>query len=74
MKKLIADMHMHTLVSGHAYGTIREMAATAGEKNLKLIGITEHATPHSGNGRSFLLSESHSHPSRAFECTDPARM
>ena len=36
-------MHMHTLVSGHAYGTIREMAATAGEKNLKLIGITEHA-------------------------------
>lgn len=43
MKKLIADMHMHTLVSGHAYGTIREMAATAGEKNLKLIGITEHA-------------------------------
>ena len=69
MKKLIADMHMHTLVSGHAYGTIREMAATAGEKNLKLIG-----TRHSGNGRSFLLSESHSHPSRAFECTDPARM
>ena len=38
MKKLIADMHMHTLVSGHAYGTIREMAATAGEKNLKLSG------------------------------------
>ena len=27
MKKLLADMHMHTLVSGHAYGTIREMAA-----------------------------------------------
>ena len=37
MKKLLADMHMHTLVSGHAYGTIREMAAAAAEKELSLI-------------------------------------
>jgi putative hydrolase len=42
MKPLIADMHMHTLVSGHAYGTIREMAAGAAEQNLQMIGITEH--------------------------------
>lgn len=43
MKKLVADIHMHTIVSGHAYGTIREMAAAARERELKLIGITEHA-------------------------------
>lgn len=43
MKKLIADLHMHTIVSGHAYGTIREMAKGAQEKELALIGITEHA-------------------------------
>lgn len=42
MKPLIADLHMHTIVSGHAYGTIREMAEGAAEKNLQLIGITEH--------------------------------
>ena len=42
MKPIIADMHMHTLVSGHAFGTIREMAAAAAEKKLQLIGITEH--------------------------------
>lgn len=42
MKRLIADLHMHTLVSGHAYGTIREMAASAAERNLQMIGITEH--------------------------------
>ena len=42
MKPLIADMHMHTLVSGHAFGTIREMAAAASEKDLQMIGITEH--------------------------------
>lgn len=43
MKKLIADIHMHTIASGHSYGTIREMAAAASEKKLELIGITEHA-------------------------------
>ena len=43
MKKWIADMHTHTLVSGHAYGTIREMARAAREAGLEVLGITEHA-------------------------------
>lgn len=42
MKPFIADMHMHTILSGHAYGTIREMAAEASQRDLRLIGITEH--------------------------------
>lgn len=42
MKPLIADLHMHTLMSGHAFGTIREMAFEAAAKNLQLIGISEH--------------------------------
>ena len=42
MKAFIADLHMHTLMSGHAFGTIREMAFAAAEKGLKLIGVTEH--------------------------------
>ena len=41
--RLIGDMHMHTLASGHAYGTIREMAQAASEAGLEIIGITEHA-------------------------------
>lgn len=43
MKRLVADIHMHTIASGHAYGTIREMIAGAKAKNLQLIGISEHA-------------------------------
>lgn len=43
MKKLIADLHMHTIASGHSYGTIREMASVASDRGLELIGITEHA-------------------------------
>lgn len=43
MKRLIADIHTHTLVSGHAYGTIREMAKAASERGLEVIGFSEHA-------------------------------
>ena len=42
MKPFIADVHMHSIMSGHAFGTIRELAAAAAERGLKLIGITEH--------------------------------
>lgn len=41
--KFIADTHAHTLVSGHAYSTIREMAAAAAAKGLKAQALTEHA-------------------------------
>ena len=42
MKPFLADVHMHTIVSGHAFGTVREMAFAAAERGLPLIGITEH--------------------------------
>ena len=42
MKPFVADVHMHSLLSGHAFGTIRELAAVAAERELKLIGVTEH--------------------------------
>lgn len=37
------DVHTHTLASGHAYGTITEMAKEASRIGLKILGITEHA-------------------------------
>ena len=33
------DLHTHTLVSGHAYGTIREMAQAAAERGLTVVEI-----------------------------------
>mgnify|MGYP003295406127 CR=1 FL=1 len=43
MKPFIADTHMHSIVSGHAFGTIRELAAEAAARGLKLVGVTDHA-------------------------------
>ena len=43
MIHLVADLHTHTLASGHAYGTIREQAQAAAEAGLSMLGLTEHA-------------------------------
>ena len=40
--KDIMDLHTHTVASGHAYNTIYEMARSASEKGLALLGITDH--------------------------------
>ena len=42
MRPFVADVHMHSIMSGHAYGTVREMAQAAAERGLRLIGVTEH--------------------------------
>lgn len=38
----IADLHMHTSVSQHAYSTLDEMALSAKERGLSAFGITDH--------------------------------
>ena len=43
MLHLTCDMHSHTIASGHAYGTIREMAQAAADVGLEMLGISEHA-------------------------------
>ena len=43
MNTYAADLHTHTIASGHAYSTIKEMAIAAEEKGIRLLGITEHS-------------------------------
>lgn len=43
MRPFVADLHTHTIVSGHAYGTMQEMAQAAANIGLQLLGITDHA-------------------------------
>ena len=41
--KITADMHTHSIASGHAYSTIIENAKYASENGITLLGLTEHA-------------------------------
>jgi putative hydrolase len=40
--KLEADLHVHTIASGHGYSTIKEIMTAAAEKGLKTVAITDH--------------------------------
>ena len=41
--KFVTDTHAHTIVSGHAYSTMKEMAQAAKEAGLEVLALTEHA-------------------------------
>lgn len=41
--KSLADLHTHTIASGHAYNTILEMIHAAALKGLPILGISDHA-------------------------------
>jgi putative hydrolase len=40
--KIIADLHTHTIASGHAYSTINELASSASLAGLKALAVTDH--------------------------------
>ena len=42
MRKVLLDVHTHTVASGHAYSSLQEMAKAAADKGLQVLGITEH--------------------------------
>jgi putative hydrolase len=40
--RIVADMHTHTIASGHAYSTVNELAQAAAHKGLSALAITDH--------------------------------
>jgi putative hydrolase len=40
--RLLADLHTHSVASGHAYSTVAELASTAATRGLELIALTDH--------------------------------
>ncbi|MEG0191164.1 MAG: phosphatase [Lachnospiraceae bacterium] len=51
--KIIADTHSHTVVSGHAYSTMKEMASAAAKNGLEVLALTEHAPQMPGTCGAF---------------------
>lgn len=52
----LLDMHTHTLASGHAYNTIYEMAQSAADRGLRLLGITDHGPAMPGSAPAIYFS------------------
>ena len=54
--KVEIDTHCHTIMSGHAYNTLREMAKMAADKGLKGLAITDHAPEMPGGTHLFYFN------------------
>ena len=54
--KLIADLHIHTVSSGHAYSTIEEYVSAAKKKGIKAIAITDHGPAMPGGAPLYHFS------------------
>jgi len=51
--KIIADLHVHTVASGHAYSTVNEIARAARRKRLLAVALTDHGPALSGGPNLF---------------------
>lgn len=51
--KMEADLHVHTVASGHAFSTIKEVAEAAAGRGLKIVGITDHGVNMPGGPHEY---------------------
>lgn len=54
--KYVLDTHMHTVSSGHAYSTLKEMMKAAADQGLEAIALTDHAMGMPGSCHEFHFS------------------
>lgn len=58
--EIVADLHVHTIASGHGYSTVLENVQVAKRKGLLVLGIADH-TPSMPGGPSPLYFEARGH-------------
>lgn len=54
--RLVADLHLHTISSGHAYSTLEEYIAQAQKIGLQAIAITDHGPTMPGGAHQYHFS------------------
>lgn len=50
---LKADLHIHTVMSGHAYSTVREICAEAARLGLEMVAISDHGPAMPGGAHLY---------------------
>lgn len=62
--KLIADLHVHTIASGHGYSTIQEIVDEAVNKGIKMVAITDHGLNMPGGPHLYHFTNMISNPKK----------
>lgn len=64
--KFVADLHVHTVASGHAYSTVKEIARVAADKGLAMIALTDHGPGMPGGAHAYHFSNQSAIPDSMF--------
>lgn len=51
--RLAADLHVHSLASGHAFSTIEEIVRAARKKGLEMLALTDHGPAMPGGAHEY---------------------
>jgi len=62
--KLIADLHIHTIASGHAYSTYAEIVEAAAQKGLQAVALTDHGPAMPGGPHRYYFGNLSSLPEK----------
>lgn len=54
--RFVADLHIHTVASGHGYSTVLEIARAADDKQLAMIALTDHGPAMPGAPHAYHFS------------------
>ena len=54
--RLVADLHVHTVASGHAYSTVKEIVQAAAGRELAMIALTDHGPGLPGGAHAYHFS------------------
>lgn len=65
--QLVADLHVHTVASGHAYSTVTEIARVAADKGLLMIALTDHGPAMPGGAHAYHFSNQTAMPDVLFD-------
>lgn len=52
----VADLHVHTVASGHAYSTVAEIVRVAADKKLAMVALTDHGPGMPGGAHAYHFS------------------
>lgn len=64
--EFVADLHIHTVASGHAYSTVLENARAAADRGLALIAMTDHGPSMPGGAHRYHFGNQKAIPDTLF--------
>lgn len=56
VRRIKTDLHVHTISSGHAFSTVREICAEAAARGLEMVGVTDHGPAMPGGPHIYHFS------------------